>query len=317
MDVKYEVIICTVNRPRDFERTVHSVFSISNDIERLVTVDAGSPETQAENARTLRQLGGSERTLHLPFTGRPSLARQRNVGLEALRADTAIVHFLDDDVTLQPGYFEVINTLLMEDPMASGAGGRVVEPDRERRDSDAFRALAARAFLLDSRRPGRILRSGWTTPPQAHDLTNRVRVQWLSGCGCAYKCRMMRDLRFDDRLEGYSLDEDLDFSFTVSKRGSLWFTPDTQLVHHRSAANRMNSRELARDAIIHRYWFVRKNLPGSSGLAFRWSLLGKRLAMLTSNAPESLESIEGFKEGIAAIRNRDHYLLSDSAETSS
>ena len=299
----YAVIVCTRNRPADLARTLASIAAQGGAAPRVtLVVDASEADVQARNAEATRTSGAR----HLAYAGRPSLARQRNAGLDVLPEEVGVVHFLDDDVELRSGYFQRLNAVFA-DPSAGGAGGRIVEPgDRDRRPAAS---AVQRLFLLASRAPGRVLPSGATTPAQTPALARQTPVDWIGGCS-AYRRALLERHRFDERLEGYSLDEDLDLSYRVGREAALVVEPDAVLVHHRSPLNRADVRRGAHDAVVHRYWFLEKNLRHPLRKpAFWWAALGRVLAAAASRHPDADAVLHGRLDGLRIVWRRAHPLL--------
>ncbi|RMF60317.1 MAG: hypothetical protein D6746_07025, partial [Bacteroidetes bacterium] len=251
---------------------------------------------------------------YLLFPGTPSLARQRNVALDALPDTLDIVHFLDDDVTVHPGYFRALHAVFEDDPSVGGAGGRILQAgtDPERRG-----LWWRRLFLLDHPAPGRVLCSGATTPAQALPLTTRTPVEWLSGCSCAFRRSLLAWHRFDPALEGYSLDEDLDFSYRIGRTARLVVEPAAVLTHHVTPGGRGDASRLAHDAIVHRYWFLEKNLRSPwRRPAFWWSVLGRLLAAGASRSPQAHHVLRARLRAVGTVLRRAHPLLRPDARVS-
>ncbi len=302
----YAVIVCTRNRPDDLSRTLASIASEAGPGMLVMVVDASDPEARARNAAEAASFTAAP-LRHLPFPGAPSLARQRNFALDRLPPSVEIVHFLDDDVTLAPGYFEVLNACFA-DPSVGGAGGRVIEPGPPRLRT---RMALRRLFLLDHPAPGRVLPSGVTTPAQTLPLPALSPVQWLSGCSCTFRRTLLDAHRFDDRLEGYALDEDLDLSFRVGREARLVAEPRALLFHHVSPVGRDTTERRAHDALVHRYWFLEKNLRSPLRKpAFWWSVTGKLLVAALSRRPDARDALRGRLRAVRTILRREHYLLS-------
>ncbi len=302
----YAVVVCTRNRPDDLSRTLASIAAEAGPGMHVMVVDASDLAARTQNAAEGASFTAAP-LRHLPFPGAPSLARQRNFALDHLPPSIAIVHFLDDDVTLAPGYFDALNAWFTH-PSVGGAGGRVIEPGPPRpRRLMALRRL----LLLDHPAPGRVLPSGVTTPAQTLPLPTPRPVQWLSGCSCAYRRSLLTRHRFDDRLEGYALDEDLDLSFRLGREARLVVEPRAMLFHHVSPVGRDALEGRAHDALVHRYWFLEKNLRSPLRKpAFWWSVTGKLLVAALSSRPDAREALRGRLRAVRTLLRRDHYLLS-------
>jgi GT2 family glycosyltransferase len=69
-----------------------------------------------------------------------------------------------------------------------------------------------------------------------------------------------RAVRFDERLTGYALGEDDDFSFRLSRMGSIRYLP-AAVVHHRVVGRPtlVDSRAFNRNLVLNRAYLLQKN----------------------------------------------------------
>ncbi len=303
------VIICTRNRPEFLESTLQSIHSHENaDCRLMIVVDASDPSTRRANQSILETVTCFGR--HITYAGEPSLARQRNHAVERLPESIEIVHFMDDDVTVCADYFDAIRGFLQSNPAAGGAGGIIHEPAAP---SSSHPRLLKRLFLLDSSRCGRVLPSGQTTSAQTPSPSSPsvMQTEWLSGCSCSFRRSLLEEHRFDNSLEGYSMLEDLDLSYRISRVAPLYVVPEARLVHHRSPVNRKDAEDYMYHQIVHRRWFVEKNLGRAfHRAAFWWATLGQALATRSSSRPEARAAYQGLRRGVRTVLRRDHPLLS-------
>jgi GT2 family glycosyltransferase len=172
-----------------------------------------------------------------------------------------VVHFIDDDVTLGPDYFGALTSVLRSKPDVGGVGGLILEP--ERKTAPTWHRLLKRVFFLDHHVDGRILPSGWTTSAQLAgsipDDESLRSTEWLSGTS-SYRRSLLEHHRFDKALEGYSMLEDLDFSYRVGQETRLLVQPSARLLHRRASTNRFDAEHYHRALTIHKRWFLDKNL---------------------------------------------------------
>lgn len=308
------IVICTRNRVEDLARTVHSISCQQTAFPRLVfIVDASDDTPLHDNRETLNHYDGPW-IRHVVYEEKPSLPRQRNVAIDCLPPSVQIVHFLDDDVTLRPGYFQAIERTFAEHEDLAGIGGVALSPPSSTSMSSSSTKTCSpwwrRLFLLDGPHPGHVLLSGSTTPAQQSVPDVLTRTAWLAGCSCSYRRSVFATYRFDPILEGYSPMEDTDFSYRVCQHASLAVEPSAQLIHHVSPINRYDATKYRRAAVIHRYWFVEKNIRHPLRKpAFWWTTLGELLATVSSGKPEKWNSLRGLWQGICAVWHRTHPLL--------
>jgi len=303
----HAVVICTRNRPADVETLLGSLSAQKSEPFVVLVVDASDPD-EAREVRFATERSTDIEVTYVPYQKSPSLARQRNFGVGQLPSDVEIVHFLDDDVTLEPGYLEVLRELLHRERSIGGAGGLVLD-ERWNEVPKWSKRVAALLFLLEPLRPGTVLPYGGLIGPQSVDLTEPTRVQFLGGCA-SYRRELISRFRFDERLEGYSMDEDLDFSYRVGRSTELVVHPEAKLHHRVSPVARHSIRESRRDLLVHRYWFVEKNLKHPLRKpAFWWKIFGSYLMASLSKNPDAREAKMGIEEGARMAWTRTHPLL--------
>lgn len=261
------LIVCTRNRPEDVRRLLASV-GVGNRGSTILVVDSSDDDTTRSVVEEFMELS--------PIYERsaPGLTRQRMAGIALLDADVDIVHFVDDDVVLEPGYLAAIDSVFGSEPEVLGVGGRITNLPEH--NPHLFR----RVFLFDSTRGGAVLRSGVNVLP--FDVPDRGRVSWLSGCSMSFRRTVFHDMSFDTRMDGYSLGEDVDFTFRVAQKGLLCIAGEARLAHLCSPTNRAARHELARREIVHRYvWVSEMRGHGVDLLSFWWSVSGDIVLNMT------------------------------------
>ena len=303
------VLIVTRNRPGDLKNTLDSIAEqkVTFDL-RIVLVDASDEGPRARVEALVQEYHAFPVQYHR-YTGVPSAALQRNFGLDHLPPGTEVIYFLDDDVTLMPGYFDGMTRVFTEEPEAAGVGATVMMGEGHTRPVPSLMFLR-KLFLLDHPIQGRVLLSGRTSQAQAIRAPERISVDWFGGCAMAFRAKAIQDVRFDPGLIGHATDGDLDFSYRVSRRAPLLVEPGVALIHHESAINRHNTEDFARKYLVHRYWFLEKNIRHPLRKpAFWWSTLGRLLVLLFSRNPRSTDVMKGVLRGVKTIWFRQDPLL--------
>jgi GT2 family glycosyltransferase len=300
----------TRNRHADLAATLESISQQqTKGWLRLLLVDGSDPDLVSETRRIAADFSAGQ-VDYLQFPGAPSAARQRNYALDRLPADSEVVFFLDDDVTLYPGFLQTLADALEQDMTLGGIGG--IKMDAEGRPLVTPNNLMwlRRIFLNDHPEPGRLLVSGCTSPASSRPISERTDVEWLTSCGMAV-CRTVADeFRFEEGLTGYSLHSDLDFTYRISRKWRLAVDPKARLVHHKSPTNRMSREEYARRLLIHQYWIVEKNIRHPlKKPAFWWASVGRYLGLLASRHPHARDVRRGLLRGLPVIVKRDYPLL--------
>ena len=103
------VVICTLNRPDDLVKTVHSILAQSLLPKEIIIVDAGElGSVRIDLEKLIGQTG-----IHFHYRKeRPSTTRQRNIGADMATGE--ILFFLDDHIQLFKNYFSEIHEIYLE-----------------------------------------------------------------------------------------------------------------------------------------------------------------------------------------------------------
>lgn len=287
-----ELVICTLDRPLEVARCLASVAAQERppSLVRVVDASAGD-ETRAVVADFASGPLGT-RLVHQPAAR--GLTRQRNAAVSAGTSD--LVHFVDDDTVLDPGYLAAIVAVFEEDRAGAvlGVGGLVTNVHHPPAP------WAKRLFLLDGDRPGRVLRSGRNQ--SAVDLRVPTDVDWLSGCAMSFRRSAFQGARFDESLEGYGLGEDVEFSYRLRQRGRLVVTPAARIEHLQSERNRLTSAGYTYDELVNRARRVRARTGCLRMRWYWWSVIGQLggFAVISLARPDGVERAR-LRSGLAAV----------------
>jgi len=286
------VVVCTKDRPAELARLLASLARQERRPDELLVVDAGRPVGDRVWAAAARLPGVACRHLRCP----PGLPRQRNLGIAAARGD--VIAFFDDDVELEPGYLAAVLAVYARDAGGSvgGVGGAQI-PDPTPAEGPVRRAMA-RAFGLETYGRGVVKRSG--RPDYLFSPAVETDVELLSGCNMTFRRDVLATHRFDERLAGYALGEDLELSYRVSSRWRLVATPAARLAHHHVGGGRPAPNAYQRMAVFHRYLFFREHVRRrpTDWLAWSWATLGH--VLLVARRPRE-RGLAGALAGLAAV----------------
>ena len=291
--VTLSVVICTKDRPQLLATCLESLESQTRRPEEIVVVDASATPARDVADRLAQNMPGCRVALRSSV---PGLPRQRNLGARATTG--SVVVYLDDDVVLDPGYLAAVARVYEDDCTGKigGVGGAQV-PDPTPREGFC-RRVACRLFLLDTYGRGVLKRSG--RPDHAFSPRSRMEVELLSGCNMAYRREVIEALRFDERLDGYALGEDLQFSYRVSRCWKLVLTPDARLHHRHAGGGRPMRDDYQAMAVFNRYLFFREHVARGPGdwIAYVWASAGEMLLILRS---PGARGVRGALSGYRAI----------------
>ena len=216
---KLAFVVPTKDRPDDLRRMLASLAAQTRRIDQIIVVDGSDPDIRhvVEEFSNL----GIDYVRVFP----PSLAQQRNAGMQQLRADITLAGYLDDDLVLEADAIE--NIMAYWDNASGELGGTVfnitntLPPTWVR-----IKSLCG----LDDQTPGRVLRSGHTSI-LGHQKSN-LDTDWLSGGATIWKREVIDRFSYDEWFQGTGYLEDLDFSFNVRGHYRLALVADAKLAHY-------------------------------------------------------------------------------------
>ena len=155
-------------------------------------------------------------------------------------------------------------------------------------------------FLLDSKQGGVILSSGVNVPVKTNTRSKIVvETEWLIGCAL-WDFLKIKNLRFDNRLFGQSLGEDVLFSLNASRIGPLFVDPSVHLEHLESEKERPNQFEFYRMWVRNRYLIVSQLTGKKYKPTFHWCNLGKSIILfifMTKNPVKGITGLAGIAFG--------------------
>ena len=293
--VQFSLIIATKGRPVALAAALQSAAKALPADGEVLVVD-GDPERSAEQVVT--ELGSQEPGVAVRYLASdPGAALQRNVGIDAAQGE--VVVFVDDDCTFEPGLFEALEAAY-RDPAVVGATGQIEAPAHDGVGSDPHSRL--RWVLLGAGQQGSMTSFGFRRP--IVDLHEARDIEYMPGPLMSARREVAAEVRFDERLSAYSLAEDDDFSYRVSRRGRIRYEPSAVVYHHELGWRQIDRRKMDRLRIVNRSYLFRKNFPQTwrarAGLA-AWvaTLCGHRLLN------RDWEGLRGLIEGVQWARRGD------------
>jgi len=261
------LIVPTRNRPMLLGTLLESLAAGSVRPHQTIVVD-GSDEP----------LGASLAAHGLPLTYvrcfPPSLTKQRNAGLRALAPDATLVGYLDDDIVVES---EAIRNLLA---FWASAGPRVGGTSFNITNTEHHApGLLYRAFLIDSRRRGVVLRSGYST--SVEPVAPATRVEWLCGGATVWRREIVNRFAYDEWFAGAANYEDADFSYRAGREYELYVLGDARVGHYPPPFDPRKMRHYGEMHVTYRWYFVKKHF-GRTFPAFYWATAGVIASHLVS-----------------------------------
>lgn len=263
------LVICTRNRSTDLKKCLESIAQLTQFPAMTLVVDSSTDNLTKMIVESM-DLGSQIPNLKYARSDERGLTVARNVALEyALAKKLDFIHFIDDDVELDPNYIcEIMNGFKANEELV-GAGGTVM--DTLPRPINRLRNILG----LYSQKSGRVLWTGINIG--SSDSDTEIEMDWLPGCSMSFRLGKVSNIRFDVRRAIWPMGEDVDFGLKASALGQLLHLPKARLQHHMSLQNRDDEIETIFQDIIHRWTLaddklgrVRKIGVIWSGLAMAW-----------------------------------------------
>ncbi len=290
----FSVIIPTRNRNKLLSELIDSIPVNNHFLQNVIIVDSSDDNHAKDYAKN--------KIIYI-HTKIKSAAIQRNIGIQSIDSAPEIVFFLDDDVRIQPLYFDKIIENFCDKDIAgvSGLALNMSKPSR-RNPPTGISGYFKKIFLLDSTLDGVLLKSAINIPVRAprQPRLDNVMVDWLIGCS-AWRIGILNKVKFEDFFTGQSLGEDVLFSTKARKFGKLIVNTNVILDHIESSINRPNQYEFYKMWVENRYRISSELNLSILNWAFHWSNLGKITAIIFSSQPLKRKSLLGFWCGYKEI----------------
>lgn len=307
------VITPTLGRPEEVAGLLTNLAAQTVTPRELILVDGASasdrrteevvarlaPE-QPYGIRYIRHGGGT--------------AIQRNVGIDAAQGE--FLAFVDDDIRLEPDFFERI-LAVFSSPGAETVGGVVGFRTNEGVDGSSGRwAWYRRLGLLRTWEAGRYdYATGYPINANLAAPFRGVREVDFATSSCTVWRRAVTDrgLRFDPFFADYGVLEDAHFSLRAGRDWRIWQCGEARCVHLRSPRSRANRRRLGYKAVVN-YHYVFEDIAGPLSLQQRvrfWRFQAFELVRLSASAVrrrrlDDIREILGRLEGwLAVARGKD------------
>jgi GT2 family glycosyltransferase len=249
----HSVIICTLNREESLMRLLNSIVEtkIGRKLQVILIDSASNEEFRVAMQSILIQ--------HFHHTSvcvfeKGGLPTSRNRALTFIKAgDRGLVHFFDDDITIEKNYFEKVLKYFNMNGEVAGAGPLIRGLYLDDMDSKKNRVRKIASFLSADvcENFGRITESGKNFWVPANFKKDNFQVDWIPGCCMIFRPVVLTRYSFNESLEkgpgqNYALGEDVDFTWRVSREFILSAIKEIEIVHHLSSSKRDNVNLMVR-----------------------------------------------------------------------
>lgn len=243
-------MIATKDRPKEILAVLKSLENQSKRPNEVIIVDGGT-RPRSENAFCSFKFP-VKYFRYFP----PSAARQRNAGIKAVYSEANLVGFLDDDILLD--YNALERMLAFWEGASEDTGGasfNLVNHPSLLAPKIKY-SYFAKKLNLYSKKPGKVLRSGFQTIVGTVEKT--TEVEWIPSTAAVWRRRVLASDHFDEWYEASSYLEDLEFSYRLAKFYRLAVVADARYFHYPAHGGRENCYIFGKREVLNRLYFVRK-----------------------------------------------------------
>ncbi len=270
--MNFTLIVCTYMRPGPLFELLNSVTQQMLYPDEILIIDA-SDNSDTENM--LRENAFKRLKYYKVPDRHKGLTKQRNYGINLVSETSEIVCFLDDDIVLEPDYFEVLLKTYNKYPEALAVGGYIKNNTKWKKVNSNYKALI-NEFVFDGYKrkdgsrfvlrkklgldsdelPGFLPnfshgRSVGFLPPSGEIY----EVEQIMGGASSFKKEVFKLMRFSEYFAGYGLYEDVDFSLRLAKKGKLYVNTKAQLFHYHDTSGRPNKYKYGK-MVVRNGWYV-------------------------------------------------------------
>lgn len=249
------VVIPTRDRPDSLRRTLKSLAEQSRRPDVIAIASSGAM------ARQYVEVIGAFPEIRIDHrhVEPGSASGQRNIGLNAVKEESDLIAFIDDDVVLDPTSIETMLRFFETAPADVGGAGfnlrNMTAPETTRKWALGPVKTLYGLFVRESSEKGKVLRSGFPTP--IYPASETMRVDWLETLAVVFRKKVLDEFQWIESYGGYDYVGFVDFTYTVGKRYKLYVVSDAWVTHY--AGPIRNSYTLGKKQILSRIYFVRKH----------------------------------------------------------
>ena len=318
--MNFTLIVCTYMRSKPLLKLLKSVMVQTLYPNDILIID-GSTNNDTETI--LKENAFKNLKYFKVDASHRGLTKQRNFGVNEVSPSSEIICFLDDDVILEPDYFEAILDAFHSDENVVGVGGVALNENRWfLKDSntnynkvdyyefdnyvikESLRNKIRNIFGLQSPRNPSIMPDFSHGRTYSYPLTGEnYEVDLLVGMSFSFRRIVFNSIKFSAFFEGYGLYEDADFSLRALKFGKNIISTKARLNHYHNQSGRPNKYSYGK-MVIRNGWYVwRVKYPNPTFKArLKWhatAMLLTKIRLL--NVITTSERKEAFTESLGRI----------------
>ena len=245
-----DIIIPTRNRSDMLLNTIRELKKNIFFFKEIIVVDSSNKFHKSK----IKNFKNKIKVKIKVYNSKPSISLQRNIGLDKVIKKRKYVMFLDDDLIFKKNAFKKMYSFVKKNRNLAGIGFNLnIKKVNFFTESLKKNKLTKLLGIYDTKM-GIVTPSGWQT--KAINLKRDLEVEWIPTQAVIYNNEKIKNLKFDTAYGKYSYLEDLDFSYSLSRRGKLMICSSANYISE-NTVNR-NDYNFGIKEILNRYHFVNK-----------------------------------------------------------
>ena len=303
-------------RPLALKTLLDSVISQTRVPDEIIIVD-GSLNSDTQECLREKEYALNIKN-YLVSEEHRGLTRQRNFGVSNVSSEIDLISFLDDDIVLDPLYFERITTTFQVKADAIGVGGIDLKENTyfEFEEGNCYskfsfyqldgwvikeplRYKARKIFgLMTDLQPGII--PGYSHGRSSFPPNGVIYgVEHFMGGIATYRKNLFDHVSFSVYFEGYGLYEDFDFCVRSLPFGKLYVNTNAHVWHFHEPSGRPNTYKYGK-MVIRNGWYVwKQRFPKNSiDAKLKWHATAFLLALIrllnSVTGPSRLDALKEF-----------------------
>ena len=244
------IVIPTRNRSTMLIETIKELSKNKFFFKEIIVVDSSNKFHKLK----IRKYKNINRIKVRFFNSKPSISLQRNIGLNKIIKKRKYVMFLDDDLNFEKNAFKKMYFFMKKNKNLSGVGFNLIIKKTNSFIEILKSNKITKILGIYDTKMGIVTPSGWQT--KAINLKKNLQVEWIPTQAVIYNIKKLENLKFDTTYGRYSYLEDLDFSYSLSRKGKLMICSSAKY----SSDNIVSRNDLSFGIkeILNRYHFVNK-----------------------------------------------------------
>lgn len=268
--MKFSLIICTYMRPKAVI-TLLDALALQTYYPNEILIIDGSTNIETEDV--LLKYAFKNISYFKVDAANRGLTKQRNYGISKVSMSIDVICYLDDDVVLEPDYFEQLINTYQTHPTAIAVGGYITNElqwrslgeiknkskfyyDGWMRNEPLRFKIRALFGLQPDTKPGYMPTFAHGRPVSFLPPSGKTyKVELLMGGVSSYKKEVFNKLSFSSYFEGYGLYEDAEFSIRLAKLGEVYINTNAKLAHYHESSGRPNQFKYGK-MVVRNGWYV-------------------------------------------------------------